>query len=259
MNNIERRASFNLEAELYQSMRPTYSETLFDSIVEITQLSDDATLLEIAPGTGQATQSMAKRDYDIVAVELGAELAKLGQQALAHHPNVRFVNADFETVKLPEAHFDLVYIATAIHWISPDKRFRKPHQLLKANGYMAIINTRHISDEAGDEFFYAAQPIYRKYTSDKSTHLPQFSELKSYDIDEDLFTLAYFNPFILDVSYTATAHAQLLNTYSQILSIDSERRKSFLSEIERLINQEFDGSITMRYAFSLTIGKRKAN
>lgn len=256
MNSVDLRRIFNTEAELYHSIRPTYPEALFDAMIEVTRLSDDASLLEIAPGTGQATRSLAKRGYGIVAVELGAELVKLGQKALEHHPNVRFVNADFETVALPNSHFDLIYVATAIHWIRPDNRFRKPHQLLKADGHLAIIHTAHVSDDAGDEFFYASQPIYQKYTSDKTTHLPQLSTLKSYAMDANLFTLLYFNTFIVEVAYSAKAHVQLLNTYSQILSLDSESRMAFLRDIEILIDRQFGGSIVMRYAFTLTIGKR---
>lgn len=257
MSSIDRRTTFNMEAALYDAVRPRYPGQIFDTIIEVTQLADDARLLEIAPGTGQATRSLAERGYDILAIELGDELTKIGQKAFEQFPKVQFINADFETVEIPESHFDLVYIATAIHWINPDTRFCKPHQLLKENGHMAIIETRHISDDAGDEFFYAAQPIYRKYTSDKTTHLPKLSDIKAYDIDENFFTQKCFKTFIVEVTYSARAHVQLLNTYSQILVMDNESRHAFLSDIETLINQEFEGTITMRYVFALTIGERK--
>lgn len=261
MNAIDLRATFNTEAALYHAVRPTYPEALFEALIAATHLPDDAHLLEIAPGTGQATASLAQRGFDIVAVELGADLAKIGQEACEHYPKVTFINADFETVALPASHFDLVYVATAIHWISPDNRFRKPHNLLKKAGHLAIISTVHISDEAGDEFFHASQPIYRKYkpggTSMKGSP-PRLSDLKSYAVDESLFTPFYFNTFIVEIPYSASAQVQLLNTYSPTLAMDNVSRVAFLRELETLINQEFAGTITRRYAFTLTIGKRQA-
>lgn len=68
----------------------------------------------------------------------------------------------FEDVIFPSESFDLVYAATAFHWITPNVRFSKPYNLLKVNGHLAIIHTNHISDEVGDEFFFASQPIYKK-------------------------------------------------------------------------------------------------
>ncbi|MCB9460627.1 MAG: class I SAM-dependent methyltransferase [Anaerolineaceae bacterium] len=132
--NIDLRTTFNQDADGYHAGRPRYPDRLFDDLVQKTHLQDSARLLEIGPGTGQATQAIAQRGYQIVAVELGANLAKYAQKVLGDYPNVQVLNTSFEAVDLAPNTFDLVYSATAFHWIEPDVQFQKPHKLLKSGG-----------------------------------------------------------------------------------------------------------------------------
>lgn len=54
INNIDLRTTFNKEAKLYDLIRPHYPEKLINSVVKITQLNDQAELLEIGVRTGLA-------------------------------------------------------------------------------------------------------------------------------------------------------------------------------------------------------------
>ena len=152
--DINLRTTFNNEAELYHAVRPRYPEDLFDALVRTAQLRDGAKLLEIGPGTGQATEPLTKRGYEITAVELGTGLAEVARKALEKYKNVEIITGAFEEVELPPESFDLVYAATAFHWVKPEVKFSKSHKLLKAGGHLVIIGTHHVSDEAGDEFFF---------------------------------------------------------------------------------------------------------
>lgn len=257
--DIDLRTTFNTEAGLYHQIRPRYPDAIFDALIDTTQLRPDSRLLEIGAGTGQATEALAKRGYPIIAIELGDELARIGQKALERYSNVTFTHVPFETVDLPLDQFDLLYVATAIHWIDPEYRFHKPYQLLKAEGHMAIIGTVHISDEVGDEYFCASQPIYQRYKPGGKTtdHLPRLRDQKPYAVDASLFELVYFKPFIYEVAYTARAYSQLLNTYSPTLAMEAASRVAFLKEIETLIETRFDNSFVKHYCFNLTIAKKK--
>lgn len=258
--DINLRTTFNNEAELYQAVRPHYPEELFDTLVRITKLHSDAHLLEIGPGTGQATEPLARRGYRITAVELGADLAEVGQRVLRKYKNVQIITGAFEDIDFPPESFDLVYAATAFHWIKPEIKFTKPHKLLKSAGHLAIIDTNHVSDEAGDKFFFASQPIYKKYTGDsydKKFRLKRTAELKADKIDKTLFAQIFFKAFPLVIRYSAKEYAQLLNTFSDTISMDPDRRTGFLNGIEKLIKEKFDGSIMKHFAMTLTIAKKR--
>src|SRR5262245_22690878 len=215
--DINLRTTFNSAAELYQAARPHYPEELFDALVEAARLRAGARLLEIGPGTGQATKPLARRGYEITAVELGADLAGAARKYLAKYENVRIVTGAFEETELPPQTFDLVYAATAFHWIRPETKFSKPHGILKADGCLAIIGTNHVSDEKGDEFFFATQPIYKKYAGgkhDDSFRLKRSDELIADEVDENLFALVLFCVFPFVVSYVVNHYSQLLHYLS---------------------------------------------
>lgn len=261
-DKIALRRTFNSNAALYHSMRPRYPELLFDTLSAETQLSDDARLLEIGSGTGQATESLAKRNYEITAVELGANLAELGRKALKNYPNVHIITSSFEEIELESESYDLIYSATAFHWIKPEFQFRKPHRLLKNGGHLAIIGTTHVSDEVGDKFFIAANPIYAKFQRGgaykEDFHPEPLSELKINKIDESLFTPTFFKAFPLQVEYSAEEYIQLISTYSPTIAMDADERSDFLEAIRQLIEDQFGGSILKHYGFSLTIAKKKS-
>ncbi|HSW65666.1 MAG TPA: class I SAM-dependent methyltransferase [Bacillota bacterium] len=263
MSNIQLRATFNTDAERYHALRPQYPSELFDALITLTHMPDNAKLLEIGPGTGQATLPLAERGYEITAVELGSELAKKTSKTLAAYPKVRVITGAFEDVKLPSQHYDLVYAATAFHWIDTASKFKKPHTLLKANGHLVIIHTEHVSDESGDEFFYASWPIYRKHgLTDTQTDTPGFTlpRLKGLQpperMDEALFSPESFTVFPMTVTYTSREYAELLGTYSRQLALPRDKRDAFLGEIEELIDTTFGGHLVKHYGMTLTIARK---
>ncbi len=255
------RASFDREAQRYHEIRPHYPEALFDDIVQVAGLKPGDHLLEIGPGTGQATASLAKRSFQITAVELGANLAEVARNALRGYENVRIVVGAFEDVELPDGSFDLVYAATAFHWIQQEAKFNKPYRLLRPGGHLVIIHSNHVSDEIGDAFFFASQPIYRKYGFDdpeEDFHLPHTIDLKAAELDEDLFSLVFFKAFPLAVHYSADDYAKLIGTYSPTIAMQTDQRDGFLRDIAELIEAKFNGVIEKHYAMTLTIARKKS-
>ncbi|HZC29448.1 MAG TPA: class I SAM-dependent methyltransferase, partial [Gaiellaceae bacterium] len=131
------RATFDEDAERYDRARPGYPAELFDDLAALAGLRPGDRVLEIGPGTGQATVPLARRGYRIVAVELGTGLAAVARRNLAAFPDVEVVNAAFEDWPLPAEPFDAVVAATAFHWIDPDVRLARTAQTLRPGGALA--------------------------------------------------------------------------------------------------------------------------
>jgi SAM-dependent methyltransferase len=248
---------FDEIADLYDRARPSYPEPLFDAIVSRTGLNSGSQLLEIGAGTGQATLPMAKRGYSILAVERGANLARLARGNLQQYPQVQVVTGKYEDIELTSEAFDLVYCATALHWIRPESRFRKTHQVLRRGGHFAILRGAHISDECGDLFFHASQPIYRKHFStetDQSDYtIKKLSDVRVETFDAELFECVHFECFPATISFTSKEYCALLNTESPKLALPPETRSRFLEDIKQLIDTSFGGTISRCYANPLTI------
>jgi len=262
---LELKATFNAAAERYHERRPSYPDALFEKLIADAQLSESSQLLEIGPGTGQATKPLAERGFAVTAIELGNELADKAREVLANFLNVHVITNAYEDVKLPKSYFDLVYSATAFHWIRPEVKFVKTHDLLKPDGYLALIHTEHVSDESEDAFFFASKPIYEKYTAhdhpvnkDDDFRLPHIKDLHPPEgVDKSLFSLESFTVFPLIISYTSEEYIGLLATYSPHLALPAAKQKAFLASIKSLIDTDFGGYMEKHYGMTLTMAKRK--
>lgn len=263
MDNQTLRQIFDRRAEVYNEMRPSYPEGLFFTLINLTELEADANLLEIGPGTGQATKALAKKGFKITAVELGESLADVARRELASYPLVEILTGSFEETKLPENNYDLVYSATAFHWIKPEFKYVKPHHLLKNNGHLAVIHTHHVSDGDTDRYYYLTQPIYQKYFNDRpksekdtGTPLQTAADLKPDQLDEKLFELAHFETFEKVVSYNTADYLKLISTYSPNLAMPEGKRDAFFNDLREVVESKLSGKVERHYAMSLTIGRK---
>src|SRR5689334_16353257 len=89
--HLSLRVTFDEAALLYNEIRPHYPDDLFSTLIAVTSLSAHATLLEIGPGTGQATLPLAQRGFAITAIELGDALAQMARQQLHDYNNVQII------------------------------------------------------------------------------------------------------------------------------------------------------------------------
>lgn len=263
MNDESLRKTFDQNAEIYNDTRPGYPEDLFESLIKITNLKDGASLLEIGPGTGQATKDLAKRGYKITAVELGESLAAIARRELQAYPKVEVLTGSFEDTELPASHYDLVFSATAFHWIKPEFKYTKPYKLLKNKAHIAIIHTHHVSDGREDQYYYKTQPIYRRYFEDRpkshkdtATPLQTPADLKPDQLDESLFKPVYFGIFEQVITYKTEDYLQLISTYSPNLAMPADKREAFFAELRKVINEQMAGRVEKHYAHTLTIGEK---
>ena len=120
------RRTFDSAADLYQRARPEYPEALHDALIATAGLSARDRLLEIGCATGKATLPLARRGFRITCVELGPALASAARRNLADFPEVEVIESAFETFDAPTAdRFDLVFAATAWHWLDPAIRYQR--------------------------------------------------------------------------------------------------------------------------------------
>ena len=81
------RLGFDAVPEIYDRIRPRYPSALYDELFAL--LPPEPRIVEVGPGTGQATADLLKRGAEVTAVEIGHDLAsflvrKLGANDRAH-------------------------------------------------------------------------------------------------------------------------------------------------------------------------------
>ena len=168
-------ATFDRASALYQRARPDYPTALIDTVIEITGVRAGDELLEIGCATGKATLPFARRGFRITCIEPGSNLAAAARGHVASYEDVRIVEARFEDWRLPGGMwFDLVFAATAWHWVDPRVRYQRAWQALRPGGHLAFwdaLQGRYFTapgaiQHAGDDFGFAepsttmnAQPV----------------------------------------------------------------------------------------------------
>ena len=251
------RSMFDQAAELYDRARPGYPPALFDDLAELAGIGPGSRVLEIGPGTGQATVPLAERGYRVVAVELGADLAAVARRNLARFPAVEVVTAAFEDWALPTEPFDLVLVATAFHWIDPAVRVPKAADALRPGGTLATVDTHHIA--GGDEAFFAeVQACYERWDPDTPVgiRLSTAAEIPSPSDELDQsprFGPAAFRRYERDLPYTTASYIEVLLTYSGHRALDPPAQASLLDCIATLIDTRHGGRVTKSYLTELRV------
>jgi len=250
-----RRTTFDRVAERYDSVRPTYPEALLDDLVEVARIPAGGRVLEIGPGTGKATVALAERGFEIVGVELGAELASVARRNLAAFPAAEIVGADFEQWEPERAEFDAVVAFTSFHWIAPEVRYEKSARLLRDGGALAIVVPVHVLVPGVDEDVWnSVEEVYQAIDPDPEGRPPAPDEVQ--DLREEIEATGLFDEVIVrrhfwSVDYTADEYAALLMTYSPNLVLPVDRQAELSSRIHALVSEH--AGLTKTYAGTLNV------
>jgi SAM-dependent methyltransferase len=263
-NSREQRASFNDVAALYDEWRPGYPESVYDDVIELAGLRAGAQLLEIGSGTGHATRGFARRGFAIDCVELGEQMAAIARRNLAEFPAVTITVADFEHWTT-EKRYDLVFSASAYHWLSRETRVQRIAALLRPAGWIAVWRNHHVrSSEESDRFNERVQEIYRRTTPSLAgtsrgiltvDQIPR-SEPKEW-IASGLFSASLTRVYRWEGTYSSAEYVQMLNTHSDHLVLPDAERTALFDGISRLIDGEFNGRVTHEQATLLHMARKK--
>lgn len=251
MRRQELRKTFGEDAELYDRVRPTYPDQLYDDLAALLGYPLRPRVLEIGCGTGQATAPMVSRGWSVKAVELSPELGRIARDNL---PELEVITADFESWPLPPEKFDLVISATAFHWIDPAIRVLKSADALRPGGLLAVVSTHHIAG-GSEEFFVEVQDCYRRFTTDADeAGLPPADAVPkdSREVDESRrFGPVEFRRYEWEQTYTTAEYLDLLSSYSGHRALTKQARDGLYGCVSALIDAA-GGSITKRYLTELS-------
>jgi SAM-dependent methyltransferase len=255
-----RRATFGTVAEQYDRARPSYPAAVFDDLAALGGIPPGGRVLEIGPGTGQATVELARRGYDVVAVELSPELAAVARRKLAAFPRAEVVTADFEAWAGEPESFDAVVAFTAFHWLEPETRFARATRLLREGGALGVVQTNHVLPAGGDPFFAEIQDVYDAVVPHPDNRPPPppeeirgpRAELEA----SPLFGAIAERRHLWTQAYDAAGYVAVLGTYSPNLSLPAEQREELLRRIAERIEQRPGGRVTKHYLATLAVGRR---
>lgn len=248
------RLSFNEAAEIYDRVRPSYPPDLFDALFQ--RLPSQPQIVEVGPGTGQATKDLLARGASVLAIEIGpAMAAKLRSNIPSDRVRVRV--GDFEIMDIAAGEADAVFSATAYHWISREAQTDRPAAILRPGGILAIVDLVQVdsSDDVG--FFAAAQPIYERYGHGHTgppapTRGGVDPPLRAVLDADRRFESVGVRQYDWNQTYSASDYRSLMLSYSGTQMMHESDRIGLLDDMESFIRNEFGDVITRPLVVTLT-------
>jgi len=257
------RQTFDQAAGSYQRARPDYPAELFGDLIAAAGLAPGDRLLEVGCATGKATLPLARRGFQITCVELGADLAEAARRNLAGL-GVEVTEGRFEDWRPRSGEqFDLVFAATAWHWIDPAVRYRAAWRALRPGGHLAFWSAMHVFPENGDRFFRELQDVYDEineglppgYVWPRPGELPEHSaEIEA----SGLFDVVLVRHYDWEQVYDAEGYIALLDTFSGHLSMADWQRDRLYGEIRRRLGQRADPTLRRGWGAVLHVARRRA-
>lgn len=160
---MEFRKVFDTIPEQFDKYRSRYCAELFEKLIEHAKLDSNKAVLEIGPGTGQATEPILTTGCNYHAIELGEHLYEMMKCKYGQSPNFHIVNDDFITHDFDEQKFDMIYSAGTIQWIPEEIAFSKTLKLLKPGGTLEMILLHGDYKTPNEQLFNQIQQVYSKY------------------------------------------------------------------------------------------------
>ena len=253
------RSIFDEDPGRYDRARAGYPAELFADLAGLGGLGPGSRVLELGPGTGQATLPLAELGASVTAVELGAGMAELLRAKTAGR-DVSVVRSSFEDFALPAEPYALVASFTAWHWMDAEVRAAKVAQALRGGGCLATVTTLHVVRDADDTFPRVVQDCYERWDPDTPHDLvwPTAEEVEPVrdEVDESpLFAPAVRRRYVAAVAYDTGAYLDLLQTYSNHLALPAANLQGLLACIGALIDGAYGGRIVKRYLYELRVAR----
>ena len=157
---MELRRVFDTIPEQFDRYRPRYCAALFADLIAFARVGPGKSVLELGPGTGQATDPILDTGCDYHAIELGEHLCEMMRRKYGRRSNFAIVNDDFVTHDFGDERFDMIYSAATIQWIPETVAFSRTFDLLKPGGTLAMLLTVSDYRTPNEALYRQIQQVY---------------------------------------------------------------------------------------------------
>ncbi len=250
--------TFNTVARTYEKMRPGYVSELYEDIFQYIPIDKTSNVVEVGIGGGQATLPILRTGCMLTAVEYGDNFAELCRDKFKEFPAFSVVTSKFEDFKCDDNTYDLIYSASAFHWIPEEIGYPKVFDMLKSGGVFARFANHPYKDKGREELHVALQKIYSVYMpgTQSDNEYSEADAKKRADIAQKYgFIDISYKLYHRIRTFTAKEYILLLNTYSNHIAIEENTRKKFYSEIEKTIDH-FGGQIDIYDTIDLQLARK---
>ncbi len=244
---MEFRRIFDTIPEKFDKYRVHYSPELFAKFIDMAHITPSSSVLELGPGTGQATDPILDTGCDYNAIEIGDNFCGVLQRKYGDRKNYTLIHDDFITHDFGEKRFDSIYSAATIQWIPEDVAFSKTFALLKPGGMLAMMKL--IGDyRTPNEALY--QRIQQEYDQWYRPNTPYDRNMKY----ENALNYGYIDFQRQDFHgkrvLTSDDYANYCGTHSDHLTIPEPYQSKLFAGLRKAVD-EFGGTLVFNDTYVL--------
>ncbi len=255
--------TFDTVASTYEKFRPGYTDELYKMIFNYIAINKSCNVVEVGIGGGQATLPFLKTGCNLTAVEYGEQFSELCKEKFKEYRNFTIVTSKFEDMNFSDNTYDLVYSASAFHWVPENIGYTKVFSMLKSGGVFARFanhpyrdkNNLALSEEIDKiygEYYYTfynkKREVLTEYSEEQAVQRANIAE--KYGFKDIKYALFYRTR-----TFSAKEYITLLGTYSDHIAMEESIRKEFFLKIEEAINNH-GGSFTLFDTIDLQLARK---
>ena len=261
LDKSEGRRLFGLDPETYDAARPGHAGEVYEILRERCGVRSGATVLEVGPGTGQATRRLLELGADpLVAIEPDAALAAYVRRALDDRVEVR--ETALEDAELEPDAFDLAAAASSFHWVAEDVGLAMLSAALRPGGWIALWWTSVGDEWQPDAFMQALDPLFEDLphgpwaSLDTRRNFARDDELRLAALSAAGFEKRRHEVMRWAREWDTAGIRGLYSTFSPVRALEPNRREEFLDSVARIAEHEFGGLIERPLVTSLYTARR---
>jgi len=256
--------TFDKVVDKYEKFRPGYPDDLYRMLFEYAPIDGSSKVVEVGIGSGQATLPVLKTGCALTAVEYGENFSKLCEKKFAEYKKFSVINEKFENVSFPGSQYDLVYSATAFHWVPEAIGYPKVYDMLKPGGVFARFANHPYRDKGNPALSDEIDELYLKYYcgyyGKDMKNGAEYSEAQARETAQIAekygFTDIRHAMFYRTRTFSAGEYVALLGTYSDHIAIEETIRTEFFAKIEEAIRRH-GGTFTIYDTVDLQLARKR--
>ena len=256
--------TFDTVASKYEKLRPGYVDEVYKSIFSYITIDKNSNVVEVGSGGGQATAPLLETNCRLTAVEYGEEFSKLLKTKFKDYSGFSVITGKFENVEFKKNYYDLVYSASAFHWVPEKSGYEKVFSMLKSGGAFARFANHPYRDKGNSELSSEIDEIYdeyyNKYYNKNRETLTEYTEEEAKEramiAEKYGFTDIQYALFHRQRVFSSKEYTELIGTYSDHIAIEESIRTEFFSKIEEAITKH-GGFITLYDTIDLQLARKR--
>ena len=263
------RRLFGADVDAYERGRPGHPPRVYELLVERCGLAPGTRVLEVGPGTGQATRRLLELGANVLAVEPDERLAA---HLLSAVGAVAVLNQPLEDAELVPESFDVAVAASSFHWVHEETGLARVAAALRPGGWVALWWSHTGAEEPPSPFQQALRPGVDELFAARGIELEESPAVCAgggprfgLDVEGRLEALAHagfehIEHELIPWSHTwdAARIRALFASFSPIIRLDEETRLAALDVVEQVAERDFAGRVELPVLTSLYTARRPA-